>query len=190
MDLRLPPKRTAWEKEFGWSGELNAANPLSLLAMVADNLNTFAGIEDDPDELSAAWALAASIVSEPTLPKKIAAFNRAAETATFRLKVDEGADRIRLTRGRQGAVTLRRSGRRFPLGQIVRTAEPGRVHAEMVRYLWYWLRDSQYRRLKRCPQCETWFVDVTRPGNSQRCGDACTWRWNNRKRGLKARRVR
>jgi hypothetical protein len=193
-NLKLPPKRKAWEKELGSSGEFNASNPLSLLSMVADNLNTFVGIEDDytdPDEstreLGSAWALAAAIVSEPTLPKKIAAFNRVAETAMFQLKVDEGADRIRLTRGAGGKATLRRSGRRFPLARIVRAPGPGRVHAEVVRYLWHWLRDAEYRRLKLCPQCEKWFVDVTRPGNAKRCATACTWRWNNRKRQPKRR---
>lgn len=192
MALRLPPKRAVWEDEFGPQGAFDPKNSLSLLALLAEQLNTFIGIEDDyldaddqVRELSAAWALAAGIISEQNLARATEAFNRAAATVPFRLKVDEGADRIRLVKGRGGNAALRRSGRRYPIPRIV---GPGGPHAEVVRYLWEWFGHPEWRRLKRCPECEKWFVDTTRPRNAQRCGNICTWRWNNRSRAAQALR--
>ena len=80
-------------------------------------------------------------------------------------------------RGGKGVVR-----RRGPRQLVPRLVGPVTPEARAVRYLWDWFGDQERRRLKRCPVCETWFVDVTRPGNSQRCSRKCTWTVSNRLR--------
>jgi predicted RNA-binding Zn ribbon-like protein len=49
----------------------------------------------------------------------------------------------------------------------------------------YYFRNQGWTRLKRCPVCQTWFVDTTRNKSMLRCSRECTLRWwdyNQRKK--------
>ncbi|SRR5581483_5885727 len=76
---------------------------------------------------------------------------------------------------------LRERGRKWAGGAWLRLRTPyrsGMVVALLAEYL-----NSLYRdRLKQCPQCRRWFVDLTRNKSALRCSRACTITWSNAQR--------
>jgi hypothetical protein len=59
-----------------------------------------------------------------------------------------------------------------------RSPEVRRVLVQMLR--------AQLARVKRCPNCDRWFVDITSNIAMQRCSAWCTNRWWDRARRRKA----
>jgi len=56
------------------------------------------------------------------------------------------------------------------------------LQAIVLGALWEALQDPRIKRVKRCPQCQKWFVDRTRNQRAKRCSSACTYRWWTRTR--------
>lgn len=57
-----------------------------------------------------------------------------------------------------------------------------------VYLLWRFFWGERDRdRLKRCPECQIWFVDTTRNGSMKRCSTACTNKWWTLERRQQAR---
>ena len=162
-------------QDWGEFGQLSLTNPHSFLENLAAELNTRA------DE---AWQRAGEILAERNLSRAVGLFNEFAEAVTFRLKMSEWAENVRLSLVK-GKGVRRLSGRREPVADIV---GPRTQHGKAVRYLWEYFRLPDRRRLKRCAEeaCGKWFVDYTRPGNGRRCSKECTWRWWNRNRRQEA----
>lgn len=50
----------------------------------------------------------------------------------------------------------------------------------------YYFADNGWVRLKRCPQCQRWFVDDTEPNRKERCSPKCTNSWWNEGRRREA----
>jgi hypothetical protein len=48
-------------------------------------------------------------------------------------------------------------------------------------------RGDGWERLKRCPQCNRWFIDTSRNKRKERCSKSCTDRWWSRDRRKEAR---
>jgi hypothetical protein len=49
---------------------------------------------------------------------------------------------------------------------------------EALWLIWeIYFREIGLERLKRCPQCQHWFVDRTRNKQKERCSQRCTWQW-------------
>ncbi len=48
--------------------------------------------------------------------------------------------------------------------------------------LWLALHDPGIVRMKRCAQCQKWFIDRTRNNQAKRCSQECTSRWWTRPR--------
>jgi len=53
--------------------------------------------------------------------------------------------------------------------------------------LWKIREEEALDRVKRCPQCQRWFVDETRNKSAARCSAGCTARWWDRSRRRAAR---
>ncbi|MCX5913656.1 MAG: hypothetical protein NTV04_17175, partial [Deltaproteobacteria bacterium] len=50
----------------------------------------------------------------------------------------------------------------------------------------HYFKNEGWKRLKRCPVCEIWFVDDTPNISKKRCGGHCTWAWWSRPRRKEA----
>jgi hypothetical protein len=77
-----------------------------------------------------------------------------------------------------------------PVGLILRIGETGieaghqsTTEAEgALCALWqYYFHGKGFLRLKRCPECRTWFLDDTRNAKKIRCSKRCTNKWWSRK---------
>lgn len=62
--------------------------------------------------------------------------------------------------------------------------ETGRIEGktdyteEALWLIWeIYFREIGLERLKRCSQCQRWFVDRTRNKQKERCSQRCTWQW-------------
>ena len=85
--------------------------------------------------------------------------------------------------GEEGAVEGKRN-----VWYGMRAVNPQDGRGNLVQFLWAHLFINTERdRLKKCPQCLTWFVDRTRNTKKERCSAACTDQWWNRSRRRAAR---
>jgi hypothetical protein len=127
------------------------------LQEIAARLNDLVKM-DAPE--AALWRRVETIVTAPSLREAASRFNRWAVTQPLRLGIymhpdpaDRPADLLLTTAAQRGAESV--------------------VWALYLNYFANPNRD----RLKRCPQCDRWFVDRTRPHTMIRCSTACTNAW-------------
>jgi hypothetical protein len=59
-------------------------------------------------------------------------------------------------------------------------------YGDVFEDLWSVIAGAVLNRLKRCPQCQRWFVDVSRNCKATRCSMACTNKWWTRERRMAA----
>lgn len=73
--------------------------------------------------------------------------------------------------------------------EVVTQIGPGILAGDAVPVwmLWhFFFGQSERHRLKRCPECQTWFADKTRNGSMIRCSTPCTNKWWTIERRRKA----
>jgi hypothetical protein len=144
------------------------------LECVAERLNDLSRRAESSDpkeqEYYEAWRITEAIVSSvssKSLAYAAEQFNVYAAAHPFRLKVDVGLTRTK----HEHAIPVFSD----PLGEI----------GFALGQLWRAYFHAQgWTRLKRCPICRRWFVDLTSDTRKQRCSVACTnlwWSYSKRK---------
>jgi hypothetical protein len=133
------------------------------LEILAFELNA---IPDSTQVDAKAWQQAESIITdwlsgeEASMRGAAEAFNQWAEETRSTLAVHVPRDLKHATRDALPSVAMR---------------GPEEMAVWMVYR--YFFEQQDRRRLKRCPECNHWFVDKTRNGSMVRCSTSCTNKW-------------
>ena len=151
------------------------ASPLGGLQVIAAHLNELPGqraqvVESDcprhvKDEVDA-WERAERIVSQP-LVEAVDLFNGEAKMLPMFVQVELVQDETSTF--------------------IASREKHGDQREDMLRHLWwYYFPKNEWRRLKNCPVCHNWFVDMSKNRVTARCSSECTAQWWNRDRRKEA----
>jgi hypothetical protein len=172
---------------------VHVRGPLQGLQLLADGMN---GVRDRGQRLRAAhgarrkqlaaeyaaWRAAEAIllpalplsVTEPLPEETVRRFNQFALKVPIAFHLDE-------IQTEESRFPVSRDRSRRPLAQAVFRYADFRGH--VLQALWFSFQSVARDRLKRCPTCQTWFVDGSRNKSAKRCSASCTWRsWNRRRR--------
>ena len=152
------------------------ASPLGGLQVIAAHLNELPDqraqvVESDcpshvKDEV-AAWERAERIVTAQPLAQAVEMFNSEARACPMHLQVELVQDETSTF--------------------IASQERHGDRRGDVLRYLWwYYFPKNEWRRLKNCPVCQSWFVDTSKNRVTVRCSSACTAKWWNRDRRKEA----
>lgn len=112
------------------------------------------------------WSTTLGFVVDPPLPDP-------ADPSTWFVYVSKGE--------------LQERGRKWAGGAWLRLRTPHRSGI-LVALLAEYFNSPHRDRLKRCPRCRRWFVDMTRNRSSLRCSRACTIAWSNSQRPRAAKK--
>lgn len=150
-------------------------SPLGGLQILAAHLNELPGQRAqmlDPDcptylrEEIAAWEVVEHIVTRP-LPQAVDLFNAQARLLPMLLQVE-------LVQGDPAPFIASCETRSDRRGEVLRPL------------WWYYFRKNGWARLKTCPVCDVWFVDVSKNRVTARCSSACTAKWWSREKRKEA----
>jgi hypothetical protein len=194
MNRFAQPRRSApREDQKNVRRRVRLRGPLQGLQLLADGINAVRDLGQRRQRAHgarrkqlavqyAAWKAAEAILL-PALPlsvsdslpqKTVRRFNQLAQRVPMSFHLDE-------LEAEEGRSHLSRKRSKRPLAQAVfRYAD---FRGYVLQALWFSLQSRMRDRLKRCPQCQKWFVDESRNKSAKRCSASCTWRsWNRRRR--------
>lgn len=157
-----PPREIVRERQKEERASRVQRSSLGGLQYIATGMNTYNGQYSTAD---GEWEIVEAILKAKSLPQRMHLFEEHAKRYPVCLTVRE-TDKSRLPK------------------PSLSSNEP---QGDVLKQLWWsYFRDEGWRRLKRCLQCQDWFVDSTRNKSAVRCSVGCNSLWWSRDRRKKA----